>query len=230
MKRSITMLSYEVSPSLVIYIVIQIIYAISSAVYFAFLCVETVLHNGKAYNAYFLFGSGTIVTVLLELIPVAVLFLSIDRCLCIRRPAMKDEKSKLVYFNCIAIIVTALVIVFADIISSVPTNATTTCSAFACLSTQLGKGVYGMVRMVLGIINVIMCIVLAVMIRRKLALPALAAKTNTVVLKTVLITLLFDFLPHFAAFILATAINKDVTQNYGPLSGLVSAVDNCLCA
>uniref|UniRef100_A0A7E4ZTR9 G_PROTEIN_RECEP_F1_2 domain-containing protein n=1 Tax=Panagrellus redivivus TaxID=6233 RepID=A0A7E4ZTR9_PANRE len=212
-----------------IYIVIEIGYALSSAAYFIYFCIDCVIDAGVTFHAYFLYFFAIPVTIFMTLVPVALSFLSLDRCLSIAFPRSPRMHVFLGYCNIVVIIFSVFFIVITDIITAFPKTTITPCNGFGCMATIFGKSAYTVYRMGFGVFNVIISIILAIMIQRKLKLSEAATRINIIVFKTLAIVFLVDFVPHLVFLVFAFGFGQDLTKLYSPYF-VVCSIDSFLVA
>uniref|UniRef100_A0A7E4VB14 Serpentine receptor class gamma n=1 Tax=Panagrellus redivivus TaxID=6233 RepID=A0A7E4VB14_PANRE len=120
-------------------------------------------------------------------------------------------------------------IAFIVVISPVPKSSSTTCYTLSCLITADGKFAYTVYRMSYGAVVVVFSIVLAIMVQRKLKLSDMAVRINKIVLKTLVILLLFDFVPYLTSLTLRNIFRINWTPAFAPYT-VLSAIDNFFVA
>uniref|UniRef100_A0A7E4ZWQ1 G_PROTEIN_RECEP_F1_2 domain-containing protein n=1 Tax=Panagrellus redivivus TaxID=6233 RepID=A0A7E4ZWQ1_PANRE len=167
----------------------------------------------------------------MESLPVAVTFLSCERCLGIIAPfyMTKARRKNIGYGSSTILFVLAILLTVFHVVPAFPSDPITECKGFGCLGVPLGQSFYAIERLIIGGINTILLILLAFFVKKKLVTPGIAKKTNLLVLKTLGILLIFDFTPHLVWYVAFTFFDINLTKPFGPFF-ILAALDAYLCS
>lgn len=174
---SSTRLILEISPSMIQYIIFEIITTFFALLYLAYLSIFWDNFQNK-YNGFVLYYLGALQTVAITSKPIAVFFLGIDRICCVLFPFVYFGKKK--YFPLVGTFIFVIIIIAINlslrILNSLPKSETTMCSAFGCMTSAESGVVYSNIRYILGGMNLVLGIILAVLIKKKLNLSNLKVR------------------------------------------------------
>uniref|UniRef100_A0A914PWV8 Vomeronasal type-1 receptor n=1 Tax=Panagrolaimus davidi TaxID=227884 RepID=A0A914PWV8_9BILA len=174
----------------------------------------------------------------------SVLFLGIERCLLLLFPYDFDEIKRKIFAIIEIIFIFGLILLylFVNILSEIPTIERTKCYAFGCMMTEHHKELYDhkslyiYVRYVVALLNCIIGSVLFFIFYQKSKQNQVnghfvrSSRNNKLVLWTITVAFLFDFLPHFAAFCSKTFFNINPNQYIGPYGLIFTTLDVVICA
>uniref|UniRef100_A0A7E4VNB0 G_PROTEIN_RECEP_F1_2 domain-containing protein n=1 Tax=Panagrellus redivivus TaxID=6233 RepID=A0A7E4VNB0_PANRE len=208
-----------------IYIATELCWSLTCACYLAYYCVDLIIGSGETFHAYYLYAFGTPTVLFMILIPVALAFLSFDRCLSIIFPRTLCLHRILGYCSIATLLFSIAFIVIEDIFDAAPKSATTACDSFSCITTAGGKFAYTVYKMSYGAIVVILSLVLTIMIQWKLKLSETTIRINKIVLKTLVTLLVFDFVPYLTSLVIRNILEIDWAPTYSPYI-LLSALDS----
>uniref|UniRef100_A0A7E4VYC0 7TM_GPCR_Srx domain-containing protein n=1 Tax=Panagrellus redivivus TaxID=6233 RepID=A0A7E4VYC0_PANRE len=192
---------------------------------------ETLCFQHTGQNAYILWITGMAMSVALELIPVSLAFLSLERCLGMHLPVNSLNSRQHVLRYCVVILFTIVTSSLAVVhfYTAFPKDWWTACVAFACLATSVGNNLYVGFRVLFGSLNITMGIILFILIRHQLTKSHLAVRLNRLILLSLLVIIAFDIVPNFG-MVLTGRFLKLYLHDFAPVSGIVSAFDNFVVA
>uniref|UniRef100_A0A7E4W0V0 G_PROTEIN_RECEP_F1_2 domain-containing protein n=1 Tax=Panagrellus redivivus TaxID=6233 RepID=A0A7E4W0V0_PANRE len=195
--------SISVSLYLNIFIWVEIVYCMANMVYMGNIGVAAILFQPSKKNAYLLWITGTCVNLVVQVLPVTLTFLTIERCFGIRLPVNSFHKRHTVLTYCyyVTVGIVIAVLVFGHLVTAFPKEPLTSCNSIGCIGTSLGNRIYTGERVFFGMINVTMSIILMFLIRSTLTKSQLAVRVFKVSL-----------------------------LSYAPFSAILTAIDNLIVA
>uniref|UniRef100_A0AC35FA29 Uncharacterized protein n=1 Tax=Panagrolaimus sp. PS1159 TaxID=55785 RepID=A0AC35FA29_9BILA len=108
-----------------------------------------------------------------------------------------------------------------------PKSSLTECHTFGCLNVSKAIDWYLSARAGIAAFNIFVAITLAFLFKKQFR--GNRSKTNKVILITAISAIIFDFFPHLTSLLLIK-IWKISTENIGPYSLLLGALDSGICA
>lgn len=158
----------EVSPSMINYIILELICTFFIGIYVAYIAIFW-QRDSNNYNAYVLYILGAFQLSANNCKPPAVLALGLERIFCIWFPFSYSGQRK--YYPIALTIIMQIIIVFLSlfvrIISNWPHSAYTTCASYGCLTTIASSEFHTVQRYILSGINLIAGAVLIFSIRHR---------------------------------------------------------------
>jgi magnesium-transporting ATPase (P-type) len=169
-------------------------------------------------------------------ISTSVLFLGIERCLILLIPHdFTQSRRKL--FHIIEIIVLTILAtsyVTLNVAQEMPKTETTNCYTFGCMMVKHSMSVYVYVRYVVALLNSFIGTMLFLIFyyrsKGKNLKKYRFSKNNKLVLWTITAALVFDFMPHFAAFCSNTFFGINPNHYIGPYGIIFTTIDVTSCA
>uniref|UniRef100_A0A7E4V1E3 G_PROTEIN_RECEP_F1_2 domain-containing protein n=1 Tax=Panagrellus redivivus TaxID=6233 RepID=A0A7E4V1E3_PANRE len=222
--------STKFSPSMQIYAILQVILTLFTIVYLLYLSVQWRLDH-SVYNPYWLYYTGGLQNSFLIITSLAVCILGIDRCLLVKFPTKKLTTIPLIMFTLMTIVLSAIHIALR-MVPAYPKNMIDkgSCGNFGCLATHSQNGIYAILRFFTGGINFVVGIVLALMFKQMTLVNNCTAKSSKTALLTIVITIVFDLLPHLLMVIIYRVFDVNLGDYTGPYSTVIGAVESAVCA
>ena len=177
-RSSSTRFMLEVSPSMLQYIIFEIVSCFLVLLYLGYL---SIFWNPvqNSYNGFVLFYTGALQNTAITMKPISVIFLGVDRICCMIFPFVYLNRKK--YFpligNAICVVVVTIIYLSLRVLKKIPQSEITSCSSFGCMTPTESTVVYTTVRYTLGGANLILGIILALLIRKKLAASGLKVRS-----------------------------------------------------
>ena len=167
----------EVSLSMIQYIIFEIITCSLALLYLGYLSIFWNQFE-DSYNGYVLFYTGALQNMAITVKPISVVFLGVDRICCVLFPFVYLDRKK--YFpiigNTISVIIVTIIYLSMRTLGNLPQSEITTCSSFGCMTSAESTAVYNIIRYALGGMNIILGIILALLIRKKLTASELKVR------------------------------------------------------
>uniref|UniRef100_A0AC34QAQ0 Vomeronasal type-1 receptor n=1 Tax=Panagrolaimus sp. JU765 TaxID=591449 RepID=A0AC34QAQ0_9BILA len=111
-----------------------------------------------------------------------------------------------------------------------PSKIETNCRAYGCLGTIAAGQIYTTCRLITSVVNIINGICLYKLVQSKVTNKAISYRSTSLVLRTILMSLIFDSLPHLSSFLLYSIFNINITVYLGPYSLICSVIESFSCS
>ena len=154
------------------------------------------------YNGYILYSTGAPSVFLQFINALAVNFLGLDRIASIIVPLFFTAKKRL-YFACFYLVFLICLIIKCSvdfIIPDFPSTPFTKCQSYGCMNQSKAIDWFLCSRYGIAAFNFFVAIILGILLHKRFA--GHRTRTNKVILITAVVAIIFDFIPHFSAFIL----------------------------
>lgn len=153
--------------------------------------------NTNIYNAYFMYFTSAIFSMLLVLNIVIELFLCIDRCLSVLNGKYSEKQGLFVVVLTIAAWFAALFLITYgnNFIQNIPRSSSTKCRSIYCLVRLVTYPAGYYIRLALALCNLVSGIFLHIVIKFRLNNLSAHKKVNKTAVYIVLLTVFFDFTP-----------------------------------
>uniref|UniRef100_A0AC34FP16 Vomeronasal type-1 receptor n=1 Tax=Panagrolaimus sp. ES5 TaxID=591445 RepID=A0AC34FP16_9BILA len=169
-------------------------------------------------------------------ISTSVLFLGIERCLILLIPHDFTQSRRKLFHTIEIIVLTALATSYVtlNVAQEMPSTDTTNCYTFGCMMVKHSMSSYVYVRYVVALLNSFVGTMLFLIFYNRSKVKDLRkyrfSKNNKLVLWTITAALIFDFMPHFAAFCSNTFFGVNPNHYIGPYGIIATTLDVTLCA
>ena len=202
--------SIELQDVVKFYIFIEILNALIVSVYLTYSCIVYHIEDEKIYATLLLFWSASLENIITVIRSIAILTLGLDRIFIIIFPTTVEFRRKIFSFFTgisLMIISTALLLIFR-IMPYVPKESfITNCLTLNCLGKIGGSSLFILLRMIFGFVNFLQGIWLLIALQKKFKIMNFTKAKNknmVLVVLTLCITVILNFLPNLCGFIFVT--------------------------
>ena len=197
LRKNVLKKSASISPTLVVYFIFILIWAILMFVYTAYLITKWG-PDGGSYNAYILYFAGFGPSISLTANSIAESFLCIERSISLLFPLRYTAKQQMLFawLTAFGIFLITLITFFMNrYTEGFPAVAETPCQHFACL---LGDRYLFYVKISLNIVNIFFAIILAILIKKTLTTSNKKTKViNRTMVILISLTTTIELVPFF---------------------------------